>query len=307
MERLSTRSEGMLLQLQRLSRRQEVAQQQVSSGRRLTRASDDSASVGALTELRSRAAALQQHQTGLGAVRAEVDGAEAALQSAVRLMDRALASGSAGASNLADAGMRAGRAKEVAAALEGIISLANTRVQGRYIFAGEQDQAPAYERQAVTVDVAGVPVSVDGAQYVGGTATREVLNSRGEEMTVGLAGGEVFGDPADPSGVVGSLAALAGALTTDPAAIPAALDAVRDALGTLGGRLQQYGAMQVALTDDDTATNQALLDTRKLLSAVEDADVVESALALRELSQNQETLLAAEGRRTRATLFDYLG
>src|SRR4051794_1447879 len=98
---LDSSTDRFLTDLSATTRRVERAQQQVTSGKRITVASDDPDKISSLVEDRSELSAAQQAESGMSRVKTEVDTSEAALASAVKLLDRARVIATQGATGTA--------------------------------------------------------------------------------------------------------------------------------------------------------------------------------------------------------------
>jgi len=80
----------------------------------------------------------------LGRVKTEVDSAETALRSAITLVVRAQTLGAQGANGTASAQDRIVIAGEIGAILQRLVGVADTSVEGRYVFSGDADQQSPY-------------------------------------------------------------------------------------------------------------------------------------------------------------------
>src|ERR1700730_14812730 len=91
------------------------AQQQISSGRKVSVASDAPDEIGAILQLRANRAHNSQITSNLVLAKDAADSADNALSSASKLMDRAITLGSQGANFTLDATKRQGIAGEIQA------------------------------------------------------------------------------------------------------------------------------------------------------------------------------------------------
>src|ERR1039457_963789 len=139
---LNSSSEAFLANMQRVQRRVEDANRQVSSGKRVNVASDAPGDIDTILQLRTDDVRNSQIQENLGVAKADADAADGALTSATLLMDRATTLAAQGANFTVDATGRQSIAGEVQSLLEQMTSISNTTVQGRYIFGGDQGSNP---------------------------------------------------------------------------------------------------------------------------------------------------------------------
>src|SRR5581483_10135087 len=95
-----------LANLAGLQKRMQTTQAQLSSGLRVSTASDDPSAVGDILQLAFSIQGVKQTQANLSSVKGEVDTAESALQSAEVLLDQANTLGLQGANGIQTASGR---------------------------------------------------------------------------------------------------------------------------------------------------------------------------------------------------------
>ena len=292
-------SERFLEALRTLNTRLTKTQQQVSSGKRLLAPSDGPDSVSAVLQIRADLSRLDQVATNLIRTRAETDTAEQALQSAVKLFDRVRALGMTGAGTQQTAETRQAIADELAAILEQFIGLANTEVDGRFIFSGDSDQAPAF--------LADPAQSPPFSAYQGATATRRALHPTGTTFAVSMSADDIFAN-ADPTrNVIQSIETLRQALLGgDETAMRDALAPLAQVSAHLNSALTFYGHAQMRVQQawDTTAHMKVRLSTE--LSELQDADITEAIVEMQQLAFQREAALSVRGAMPRNSLFDYL-
>jgi flagellar hook-associated protein 3 FlgL len=98
--------------------------------------------------LGSTLATYQGYQTNLGNVQAEATTADQAIGTAITLIQNARAFAAQGASTSATAATDQTLAIQVQNIQQQLVSIADTTVQGRAIFGGDQDQSPPYQYDA---------------------------------------------------------------------------------------------------------------------------------------------------------------
>src|SRR5438477_12823197 len=131
---LSPSSEVFLANTERVQRQVAEAGRQVSSGKRVSAASDAPDDIGVILQLRAGMARNSQIKSNLGLAKAEADAADSALNSATKLMDGALALGAQAANFTVDAAGRQSIANQVQSFQDQMLTVSHTTVQGRYIF-----------------------------------------------------------------------------------------------------------------------------------------------------------------------------
>jgi flagellar hook-associated protein 3 FlgL len=278
----------------------QTAQRMVATGLRVQQPSDDPEVVSALLRARAGLSSAEQIRYNLGRVQLEVDSAETALQSAVKLFERVRTLGAQGATSVASASTRAQLAGQVELALEHMVGLTRTTVEGRYIFSGDADQSPPY-----AIDLSQDPPV---ASYAGSGVSRLVEHPNRTTFTIAHTAEEIFDAPEPENNVFAVMIALRDALrANDDAAIEAALGNFTPAANHLNQQLAYYGAAQSRVAEALEYANRQLLGFRSQIANLEEADMAEAILEFQTAKQNQEAALQVRGLMPRTSLFDYLG
>src|SRR6185312_3036761 len=223
---------------------------QLSSGYRVQDAADAPGQAADLVGLESSLAADQAWQSNLSRVQAEANSADTALGSAISLLDNARSlAAEAGGSVLAPASIPNILA-QVKQIQQQIVGLANTTVEGRYIFGGDSDQSSPYQYDATTGSVTALSSAA---------ATRVIAGPQGQAVFQGLSAQQIF-DPQDATGAstgnstIAALSALATALTNnDQPGIAAALASLGSASTYLNQQQAYYGAAEQRLTSEQNS------------------------------------------------------
>src|SRR5258708_6401022 len=109
------------------------AQNQVSSGLRITRASDDPQTIPDLLAARSDLARVTQVGNNLTAVQSEVQTADGVIQNAVQLLQNAGVLATQGGTGTSTQAQRAILANQVDSILQQIVGISRTQANGEYI------------------------------------------------------------------------------------------------------------------------------------------------------------------------------
>ena len=294
------RTEQFFNDLKQINSRLTTAQRQVSSGKRIEKASDDPDSITNLTHNQADLARLSQTKTNLQRVTTEVNTAEQALESAVSVFDQVRTLASQATSTTMTAQTREGLAGQIGSLMERMAGLANTQVDGRYIFSGDSDQSAAF-----TLDLTQSPPWSD---YQGTPATRQVMDSVGTRITISKDASEIFTSSDASKHVFQSMEDLRQALlANDDAAIRTAINPLQGVSGHLNAMLASYGYVQNQLSEATNATVKTSLAISTEKAGIEDADITEAIVAMQTLKFNQEAALQTRGAMPTKSLFDYLG
>ncbi len=296
---LDSESLRFLYGMNQIQQRSERAQRELTSGLKLNTISDAPDQIGALWQTRSELASAKQTEANLGRVKTEVDSAETAIQSAVTILERAQTLATQGATGTASAQNRIDLAGEVGSLLQRLVAIANTTVDGRYIFSGNSDQTAPY-----TIDLTQAnPVSA----YLGSAATRQVQDGNGTLIPAGKTAQEIFDGPSRQQNVFVVVANLRTALlNNDQAGITSAVADLQTSGAYLNSQLASYGNLQNQVTSglDFSKNRQTQLETA--LSGIQDADLTQSITELNQAQLQQQAALQSRGKLPRTTLFDFL-
>jgi len=258
-----------------LNERLAQVNERITSGRRITKPSDAPSDAGRALELRDVLADIEGFRRNVALGRQMLGSAETALTSASDLVTRAQELAVQGANDTLGDAERESLAEEVNALRAQLLSVANSQVNGQYIFSGYDTRTPAF--------------AADGTYQ--GTSNQTTFDvDESERVIVKLPGDEVFGAAA---GV--NIIATLDRLETDLRANGA--DAVRANLGGLEtGRdqlVQQrafLGAQVNRLDRADERLDASEVTFKKFSSQVEDVDMVD---ALSEVAALQDMLDSA--------------
>src|SRR5690242_20310842 len=118
--------------------------QQITSGSRVNEASDDPSAIASILDYQEQIHLITQVQTNLNSAATDASAADQGLQSASSILDQAVSIATQGASSTSDANTRAGLGAQVKALEQQLVAIANTSVNGRYIFGGDDPSTQPY-------------------------------------------------------------------------------------------------------------------------------------------------------------------
>ncbi|MGH9719659.1 MAG: flagellin [Bryobacteraceae bacterium] len=296
--RLDSASEKFLADLGRLQERNQRAQRQITSGLRVSAASDDPGVVAAIVESQVQLDRVAQIRTNLERIQAETESGEEALATATSLVERVIEIASRGANSTNTAESRSTLAIEAESILNRLVTLSSARVGGRYIFSGDADQTAPY-----TVDLT-QPSGVSA--YAGAASTRRAEDIYGVRIALEHTAQTIFDNSS--TSVFAAVNSLRTALLADDQpGIANALSALRSSHDHLNKELSFYGSVQNEIaTSVELATKQEL-NLKVAISRLRDADLVESSVELAQTRTHIEAAFSSRASMPRTTLFDYLG
>jgi flagellar hook-associated protein 3 FlgL len=305
---INPNSEIFLNDLQQIENRMSTAEQQLSSGLRVSVASDDPDEISTILQLRAQIAGVQQTQENLSNVTPQVDAGENAIQQAIQVLDTATSLATEAASSTTSASQMQDEIPEAQGILQQLVSLSQTSVSGQYIFSGDQGGLPQYT------------LSADGnsvTQAFKAGAPAQIADSNHVMITIGLTAQQIFDDQADGSSGTGNpaadnvFAAVSSLLTAlqsgSNSGAQAALTGLQAASTHLNDESSVYGAAQNNLTAAGNSASQTLIDLQQQLSNEQDADAAQASLDLTQSTTDEQAAMSAQAMLKPQSLFTYLG
>ncbi len=273
------------------------AQRQLSSGKRLTKVSDAPGAAIAVNRLRAKesmaGAFISAADDGLSMLSAQ----DSSLQDASSILNRVRELVVSGTSRLQNPQVRAAIATELESLRDQMVAVANTQYAGRSVFGGFS---------ATAVQNTGGSVS-----WVGDSNTVDRRVSPELIVSVSSNGEQVFGfDAGSPAGsdnvftVINRAAAAIRSATPEDARVE--LDKIEDrmmsvssALASVGGRVNQIEMVQSQAED-------SIVAMRTSRSLLEDVDMGEAVVNLRDAEAAYQATLAVVARLHSTSLLDFL-
>ena len=280
-------------------------QEQLSSGQKIAKPSDDPALAAAANNLRSQMAENERYMTNLDRVMSTMQMQETAVNSSVQQLERIKTLAIQGANDSYSAADRKSVAIEIKEIIAGLVDVANMRgTDGAYIFSGfTQNEAPF-------TDAGGEVV------YRGSHDYQKVMIDEGRLMEVGVPGSAIFGAVVHKDAETGEASSLNffQALNQMVTNLENAdSDAIRDSLAEVNSvfehAITQQSVIGAKMNRVDGLKNTLIerdFTYQKLQSDLEDLDYVEAASRLK-----NQTLALQAGQQSFAqlsglSLFQYI-
>jgi flagellar hook-associated protein 3 FlgL len=305
---INPNSEIFLSNLQQIQNRISTAERQLSSGLRVSVASDDPDQISSILQLRAQIAGVQQTQQNLSNVTPQVESGENAIQQATQVLDTATSLATEAAGSTLDASQRLDLVPEVQGILQQLVSLSQTSVNGQYIFSGDLSGQPQYTMAANGDSV---------LQMTQPGPPGQIEDANGLKISVGLTAQQIFdgqvgggtgtGNPA-PDNVFAAVSGLLTALQTNNGpGILTAVTNIQTASAHLNDESSIYGAAQNNLTAAGSSASQTLIQLQQQLSNEQDADASQAALDLTTANTDLQAAMASQAMLKPQSLFNYLG
>lgn len=283
--------------LRRLSSRlesYEQKQEQLATGRRVNRTSDDPSSASRSIALRAAIRARTQESRNADDARTFLDRTDAELQGVMtslhRVKDLTLR-----ANNSVSAGERDAIAREIEQLRDGLVGIANARNGDRPLFAGTSDGLAVQK--------------VAGAwQYTGDTGEVQRRVSEQDRVVVNRNASDVFGFGGAPgSDLFSRLDALVVGLDTgDATAIRDGIGDVDTAFSRVTEQLSIVGATTNRVEGAKERTEKGILTLRSELAEVQDVDLEEAIMELKVEEVAYQATLSALGQALPQSLVSFL-
>ncbi|MBI5948345.1 MAG: flagellar hook-associated protein FlgL [Chloroflexi bacterium] len=288
-----SRQTNQLRYLQTASERLDRIQQQLATGRKIERASDDPSGAALALEHRASISFEDQMRRNLANGTAFMNMTETALEGVTEAFQRARELTVQASNDALSPNERTAIAREMDQLIQQLAQLGNTNFGGAYIFGGHQTRTPAFS-------VTGNPPTA--VTYQGDTGQRMHRISREDAVAVNIPGSTAFGTVfADLIALRDNLDAGApgAAIAPSISVIDDALDRVLQQRAEIGARVNRFASSLSRSEDTDTSLQQ-------LRSDIEEIDLPATIVNLTAQEASMQAALGAIGRTSRLTLLDFL-
>ncbi len=271
----------------------------VSSGKRINRLSDDPVGLVTVLDLRSSLANIEQLQKNINTGRSWLNMAESALGQMEDVLSqaKALTVEMSSANRSADDRYNAGIV--VDGDLRQVVSLANTQVAGRYIFAGTETST-----QPFAFDDDTTPTIVT---YTGNDDPFAIKIGKDTNIDVGRSGEQVFGANWDGNNIFKTLIDLKTALQgNDVQGIQSAMQKLDDHLERMRNLVSDTAGKVIRLDVKEKIIQDLNLTHTARMSALEDADIAAAIVELEAKELAYQAALNSSAKVMNLSLLNYL-
>jgi flagellar hook-associated protein 3 FlgL len=295
--RIATRSVYLDIQqrIMELSSSLKKLNEKLSSGKNISRPSDDPIALINSLGLKTSLSQIEQYDRNIKTGESWLNLSESALSQILDIVGRAREITVQAANDTQTAETRANTATEVGHLLDQAIALGNTKLGGSYIFAGYHTQTTPFTKATLG--------GIETAQYNGDTNDFQIQIGKDERITVGKNGQTVLMD----SDLFDTLGTLKRALeTNDRDTISQQLDALEGVQDYLNNQIADVGARANRLDGKKEVLSNLNLSLTESLSNVEDSDYSEVIVELKEKELAYQAALASAVRITELSILNYL-
>jgi flagellar hook-associated protein 3 FlgL len=280
---------------QALSKRQEI----VASGKRVNRPSDDPTGMGRILDYRKTISTLEQYKRNIAQARVRVETSETVLDGVSEWVQKAIAVARDNTPGTGDSESWQAAAQDVDNIREQVLSLANTKIGGIFIFGGRQTDTTPFIHTIAT----------DQITYTGdNTANADMHMAVGEnaEITIKANGEEIFNGAQDVFLALKDLKDELNQPVPDTAVIRGIQSRLEEAALQIE-KIRGLGSTTYKrLEITESQLDQFIVNYEKLQSDTENADMAQAILELQSQETAYQTSLGVAAQTIQKTLLEYL-
>ena len=300
---MTTRS--VLSDLNRIAAQQDLTRRQMSSGKAITKPSDDPYGAARAMSLRTDLAGVKQHQRNVDEAQSWMSVTSTTLSSITDLAQKARELTVQGATDTLSQSGRDAIADQIDQLIAGMKQEGNATYDGRYVLGGSRTNTPPYDSTLTKTD----PSVTTNDSYSGDAASQLREIGPGVTLAVNVHGDEVLGGASGSSGnLLGVLRDVATHLRSgDTAALGNGdIKAVSDQIDNLLAVQARVGAGMNRLDTASSRLAQIEESTTSMLSNTEDADMAEVITNYSTQQAVYQSALNAGARIVQTSLLDFL-
>ena len=272
------------------------AQRRVSTGRRISKISDDPTAAAASLAERSALGQVDQYSRAADSVASRLAVVDTVLSDVVEKLTAAQTVGTAARGSTLTANQRASLAQELGGIRDALLDDMNSTLHGRYLFAGA----------AVTTKPYTVTPPATVAAYVG--SNNEVRTDISGDRSVTIAfDGEAITQGTDPQDVFATLDQLIADVSSgNSVGIDTGLAALRRAFDRATSAQSRVGSEMEMIDTQKLRLQQMKLSGSERLDKLEAVDMAEAITEMQHADAAYRASLGAIGTSSRTSLMDYL-
>ncbi|WP_217596240.1 flagellar hook-associated protein FlgL [Cohnella sp. GbtcB17] len=270
------------------------SQEQLTTGRKINKPSDDPVGITYALRYRSEIAMNDQFQRNLTTATSAVDHVDTVLGQINDLVSRLKELTVKGVSDTSTPESRVAIAKEMDGIYSNLVTLGNEQLNGKYIFNGQQTLTKPYtEATAGTVDTDDGEITLSLAP--------------GVEIPTNMSGNKVFGSSTDADNLFTVVRTLRDAFdSNDSATARNTMSKLDTRLNTFLGIRSEVGARANRIEMLDSRNKDLDVTLNSLSGTVEDADMAATITELQTQQNVYQASLSVGAKIIQPSLVDYL-
>jgi flagellar hook-associated protein 3 FlgL len=271
-------------------------EEKVSSGKNFNRPSDDPVAMVSSLNFQTALSRVEQYKQNIETGNLWLSSSETAISQASDLANQAQQIAAQMGNGTQTGAARTQAAEEVGQLLDQAISLGNTQVAGKYIFAGYRTGTAPFSKTTVG--------GVETVTYNGDTNDFQIQIGTNEQLTVGKNGQTVFVD----SNLFTALENLKQAITNnDLPSIQQQATILQGTEDSLQTQLADVGIRQNRLTDKQNLLAQWSNNIQDQISNLENVDYNQAILELQQKQTAYQIALESAAKITQINWLNFLG
>lgn len=274
-----------------------TAQEQIASGKRINRPSDDPFGAATVIDINTNQSNLSQFQKAGSSATTNLDASDNALSSYGNLLGRAQALLGQGLSSFTSSDGRQAIAKEIDTITSSVLDIANQNVQGVYLFGGTRQDVPPFDNAG---NIAATPTSNQTLQ----------ITPNGQPISIGLTAESIFtnGNNTIFSTLKQAATALRGTgnPAADDATLRTSLSQLKDFFSQANVGQTQIGLATNAITNANNNLQDHSLALGETLDKIESADFVKAATDLAAANNALNAIIQTKSASGQRSLLDIL-
>ncbi len=294
---LETFVNSTLTSVQKSTSNMSKLQEQISTGKKINRPSDDAAGTRKILSLRSDGLRLDQYASNIQTATSALSYNESTLNTVADALQRITELTMQGVSDTAGQETRNINASEINQLLDTVLQGANSKRLGSYVFAGTETTTEPFE---VTRNSKG---EIDSVTYNGNREKIEYNIGPNTNAQVNQSGSEIFMD----TDLFGAILRARDSLASGAISFARTeLDNLESAAQNIRNSIAKTGGIASTLELSGNRIEQTKLSLRETLASTESADIAETILKLTEQQSIYEASLASSSYIFRTSILDYL-
>jgi flagellar hook-associated protein 3 FlgL len=284
------------LRLSKITEELNKANTVVATGKRILKLSDDPVGLTQGLNIKSALSNIEQMGRNITLGKSWLAASESAMSQVQDVISEAKTLSVQMANSSIDASERRSAAETVQNLLEELVSLANTEVNGRYIFAGSETDTTSFNLE-----------SDNTVTYHGDNNAFTVKIGKDATVEVGSDGEAVFGTLGQPDDVFRAFDELKTALeNNDISGIQAAMSDLDSRFDHVASKISDIGSKMLRMEMKENIFQDLDLTNTERLSRIEDADITEAILDLQAKELAYQAALSSASKVLQMSLLDYM-